>query len=113
MSRKGPAILVLSLAAWMLLVSDAVLALSWSNPTHRAVIGMAWGLIVLWIFVYGLMVWLPAYCVPAERSARPPRWWAYPLAVVIPFLFLPLMAVLAPWLWLTPKHPPIHFPAIQ
>lgn len=28
----------------------------------------------LWIFVYGLMVWLPAYCVPEERVARPPRW---------------------------------------
>lgn len=242
MSRKGPVILVLSLAAWMLLVTGAVLAFNWSNPTHRAVIGMAWGLILLWvgccgltmwrrrdtwrrlvirvplpwglkfvlgcvmlmlveeavttlmtncaplfgvevghayitasanyldvvlyhsvvaiqpmfigwwvmlrrwrfspfavfilfgltgflaegltfglspasfafwIFVYGLMVWLPAYCVPAERPARQPRWWAYPLAVVIPFLFLPLMGVLSPWLWLTPKHPPVHFPPIR
>jgi hypothetical protein len=242
MPRKGSLILVLSLAAGMLLVSGLVLALTWTNPVHRAVIGMAWGLIVLWVggcgltmwrwrglwrrlaarvrlpwglkfvlgcvmlalveeavttlmtncaplfgvevgqayitasanyfdvvlyhsvvtfvpmfigwwvmlrrwrfsplavfvlfgltgllaetltfgsqnlgnfafwvFVYGLMVWLPAYCVPAERSARPPRWWVYPLAVVIPFLFLPLMAVLSPWLWLTPKHPTIHFPPI-
>ena len=63
------------------------------------------GNFAFWIFVYGLMAWLPAYCVPADRPARPPRWWTYPLAVVIPFLFLPLMAVLAPWLWLTPKHP--------
>ncbi|MGE5293506.1 MAG: hypothetical protein ACM3VT_01625 [Solirubrobacterales bacterium] len=240
MTRKGATILVLSLAAWMLLVSGFVLAIGWKNPVHRAVLGMAWGLIVLWvggcgltmwrwrelwrrltvrvrlpwslkfvmgctmlalveeavttlmtncaplfgvsvgqayitasasyldvvlyhsvvvflpmfigwwvmlrrwrfsplavfvlfgltglvaetltfglqnlgsfafwIFVYGLMVWLPAYCVPEDRPARQPRWWAYPLAVVIPFLFLPLMGVLAPWLWLTPKHPPIHFP---
>ncbi len=71
------------------------------------------GNFAFWIFVYGLMMWLPAYCVPTERPARRPRWWAYPLAVVIPFLFLPLMGVLSPWLWLTPKHPTIHFPPIQ
>ena len=34
----------------------------------------------LWIFVYGLMVFLPAYCVPSERNTRPLRWWHYPLA---------------------------------
>jgi hypothetical protein len=242
MTRKGATILVSSLAAWMLLVSGAVLAIGWTSPLHRAVIGMAWGLILLWvgvcgltmwrwrelwrrlaarvplpwglkfvlgctilalveeavttlmtncaplfgvpvgqayitasadyldvvlyhsvvvfvpmfvgwavmlrwwrfspfavfvlfgltgllaetitfgpqnlgnfafwIFVYGLMAWLPAYCVPVERAARRPRWWAYPIAVAIPFLFLPLMAVLSPWLWLTPKHPTIHFPPI-
>ena len=67
----------------------------------------------LWIFVYGLMVWLPAHWAPAERSARPPPWWAYPLGVVLPFLFMPLLFVLAPWLWLTAKHPSIHFPPIQ
>ncbi|MHB1309433.1 MAG: hypothetical protein ACYC23_20365, partial [Limisphaerales bacterium] len=66
----------------------------------------------LWIFVYGLMVWLPAHWVPEDRPARVPRWWAYPLAVVLPFCFVPLVLVLAPWLWLTPKHPPIHFPPI-
>jgi hypothetical protein len=67
------------------------------------------GNFALWIFVYGLMVWLPAHCVPAERAARQPRWWAYPIAVVVPFLFLPLLVALAPWLWLTPKHATIHF----
>jgi hypothetical protein len=65
-----------------------------------------------WIFVYGLMVWLPGRWVPADRGAKPPRWWAYPLAVVLPFAFLPLMFLLAPWLWLTAKHPSIHFPPI-
>jgi hypothetical protein len=62
-----------------------------------------------WMFVYGLMVWLPAHWVPPERAARPPRWWTWPLAVALPFLFMPLVAVLAPWLWLTAKHPTIHF----
>jgi hypothetical protein len=66
-----------------------------------------------WIFVYGLMVWLPAHWAPTDRAAREPRWWAYPLAVVLPFAFMPLLLVLAPWLWLTPKHPGIHFPPIE
>jgi hypothetical protein len=66
----------------------------------------------LWIFVYGLMVWLPAHWPPAERTACVPPWWGYPVAVVLPFLFMPLMAVLSPWILLTSKHPPIHFPPI-
>jgi len=66
----------------------------------------------LWSLVYGLMVWLPARWVPPDRGAKPPRWWAYPMAVVLPFGFLPSAFLYAPWLWLTPKHPPIHFPPI-
>jgi hypothetical protein len=41
----------------MLVVSGLVLAVSWRNPAHRAVIGMAWGLIVLWIGCCGLAMW--------------------------------------------------------
>jgi hypothetical protein len=44
---------------------------------------------------------------------RAVRWWHYPLAVVVPFLFmalvpLPLIAGL-----LFPGHPKIHFPPIS
>lgn len=67
----------------------------------------------LWIFVYGLMVWLPAHWAPPGRSARVPRWWAYPLATIAPFFFMPSLFLLVPWLWLTAKHPPIHFPPIR
>lgn len=71
-----------------------------------------------WIFIYGLMAWLPAYCLPAERPGRVPPFWAYPLAVVLPLFFVPLNFVLAPWLWLIPMlrgepHPAIHFPPIN
>ena len=38
-----------------------------------------------WVFVYGLMVYLPACTVPADRGARPLRWWHYPMAVFLPF----------------------------
>jgi len=39
-----------------------------------------------WIFVYGLMVYLPACTVPRDRGARPLRWWHYPMAVFLPLL---------------------------
>ncbi len=39
-----------------------------------------------WVFVYGLMVYLPACTVPRDRGARPLRWWHFPLAVFLPFL---------------------------
>ena len=39
-----------------------------------------------WVFVYGLMVYLPACTVPGDREAKPVRWWHYPLAVFLPFL---------------------------
>ncbi len=67
----------------------------------------------LWVFVYGLMVWLPAGWAPPGQAVWAPRWWTYPLAVAAPFLFLPLLPVLAPWILFTPKHPPIHFPPIH
>jgi hypothetical protein len=69
----------------------------------------------LWVYVYGLMIYLPAYSVPADRGARPPRWWLYPLAVIIPLLF---MVLLLPWgliikPYLHPDPSSIHFPPIQ
>jgi len=64
----------------------------------------------LWIFVYGLMVWLPACCVPPERPARPPPWWLFPLAVIIPIAFILLIPTLLLVKWYDPNHPTIHFP---
>jgi hypothetical protein len=40
----------------------------------------------LWTFVYGLMVYLPAYCVPAARNAQPPRFYGCAVAVILPIL---------------------------
>jgi hypothetical protein len=64
--------------------------------------------IAMWTFVYGLMVFLPAYCIPAERSVHAPRWWHYPLAAILPIVFaMPVAAVIGS------LHPtPIHFPPI-
>jgi hypothetical protein len=67
----------------------------------------SWGNFALWIFVYGLMVYLPAYSIPKRERAKKPKWWQYPLAIFFPFLFIPLTA----WLphLVDPKHPKIDF----
>ncbi|MBI5957117.1 MAG: hypothetical protein HY866_00180 [Chloroflexi bacterium] len=49
------------------------------GPQNLIMLGM-------WVYVYGLMVWLPAHTVPPDRSAHPPRWWHWPLAVILPIV---------------------------
>jgi len=62
----------------------------------------------LWIFVYGLMVYLPAYTLPNDRGAKPPRWWHYVLAVFFPVVLSAPVAMI-----ISTLHPiPIHFPPI-
>jgi len=62
-----------------------------------------------WIFVYGLMVYLPAYtCLPEGRGARPPRPGHYLLALVVANLSAIPVAVVVHLI-----HPvSIHFPPI-
>jgi len=60
----------------------------------------------LWVFVYGLMVYLPAYSIPAERSAKQPCLRHYVPAVFLPFLFVVPVAIVVGCF-----HPvKIHFP---
>jgi hypothetical protein len=62
----------------------------------------------LWILVYGLMVYLPAYAVPAEREAKRPNLWHGLLALMLPLVIgIPWAALIN---ILLPDHPPIHFP---
>ncbi len=39
-----------------------------------------------WIWVYGLMVYLPSHTIPHDRAARRVRPWHYPLALILPVL---------------------------
>ena len=66
----------------------------------------------LWIFVYGLMVFLPAYCVPSDRATRCLRWWHYPFAVLAPLLFIAIVPLPLAAGLLFPHHPKVHFPPI-
>ena len=70
-----------------------------------------------WVFVYGLMLWLPTYCMPADRPAIEPRYYhyAFPILAYILFFtaFLFLVALIG-----TPlgfdlfSHPKLHFTAM-
>ena len=49
----------------------------------------------MWVYVYGPMMYLPAWTVPVERGARRARWWDWPVAVFLPLVFV---FVIAGWL---------------
>ena len=62
-----------------------------------------------WVWVYGLMVWLPAYTLPMRPAARRPRAWHYLLALVLPIVCAIPVALIVMRL-----HPfGAHFPPIE
>lgn len=74
------------------------------GPQHLGEFGM-------WIFVYGLMVFLPAYTIPQDRGARPPKPWHGVSAFIMPFLFSIPWALFIHFIF--PNHPNLHFPPIK
>lgn len=63
-----------------------------------------------WIFIYGLMMYLPVYSLPENRGARPPRFWNYVLAPVQIFVqALPLLILVVFTIVVVFHHPNIHF----
>ena len=82
-------------------LTGTLIETSFSGPQGLAEFG-------LWIFVYGLMVYLPAYTLPAERGAKRPPWWMYGAAIFLPIVFAIPVAVVVGIV-----HPiQIHFPPI-
>ncbi|GAB4577980.1 MAG: hypothetical protein Fur0022_07120 [Anaerolineales bacterium] len=61
-----------------------------------------------WIFVYGWMIYLPAYCFPGREGRKPLKPWHYPILLFFPILCaIPVAAIIST------LHPtPIHFPPI-
>lgn len=64
----------------------------------------------MWLFVYGLMVYLPAYSIPEDRGAREVLWYHYFFAIPVAFLIalpmlIPIVFIISDVL----EHPPIHF----
>jgi hypothetical protein len=64
----------------------------------------------MWVWVYGLMAYLPACTVPEERAATLARWWHWLMAIFLPLVFvIPLVLWLAGrglrlfWRWLNRK----------
>lgn len=42
--------------------------------------------VVFWVFIYGLMIYLPAYSLPPDRPAKRPRFYHAIYAVIFPLL---------------------------
>lgn len=66
----------------------------------------------MWMFVYGLMIYLPAYCLPTAdvRGARPPKFWHYFLSLpMVLLLALPLLLPIVYVITQVLEHPRIHF----
>ena len=62
-----------------------------------------------WVWVYGLMVWLPAYTLPKRPAANRPRAWHYPIALIMPIVCAIPVALIVMRL-----HPMSnHFPPIE
>lgn len=59
----------------------------------------------IWVFVYGPMVYLPAYAMPDREKAKRPNAVHYLLAVITPILFAIPVAIVIGLL----HHPAIHF----
>jgi len=84
------------------------------NGVFAEALTFGWGnlnQVALWVFVYGLMIYLPAYTIPDERGARRPNLlhglfaFTWPLLLGIPWAILINL--------IFPHHPAIHFPPIQ
>lgn len=77
----------------------------WNDRVTHATVLMGAGLIIIWIFVYGLMIFLPVYTLPRaeERGALlQPKLYHYILAIFLPLLFMPLFT------WIPHVIDPIH-----
>lgn len=42
----------------------------------------------MWVYVYGLMIYLPVHTVPGNRNVHPVRWYHVVVAVLLPLVFI-------------------------
>jgi hypothetical protein len=85
------------LARWDFLPAEVFLFFGLTGFMAETQFAGTWNVVQapFWIFVYGLMVWLPAYSLPVREKARRPAWWGYPMAILLPFLFaIPVAAII-------------------
>lgn len=98
------------LTYWQVSANAVFLVFGFTGFLLEAVYGGSLNLLQLgfWIFVYGLMVYLPAYCLPVRERAKPPKAWQYAVMVLGPVLLAIPVALI-----ISSVHPtPIHFPPI-
>lgn len=80
-------------AAWVLLLrrfdfsaNEVLLLYGLLGTTMEATLNPSALFAGFWFFVYGLMVYLPAYTRPRAVGAPSPPWWSYPVAYVLPLV---------------------------
>lgn len=74
--------------------------------------GFHWFDIGFWIFVYGLMVYLPTYVFGQDRARHRASWQHYIIASIGPFVGTIPWVLLLKFTYLR-HHPDIHFPPIN
>jgi hypothetical protein len=47
----------------------------------------------MWVYIYGLMVYLPALTIPQDRGGLPVRWYHLPVVVLLPLIFIIPLAI--------------------
>ena len=54
--KKGRPIFVKALALWLVATTTVITLLNWKNHHTRAVLGMGWGRILVWMFLGGTLM---------------------------------------------------------
>jgi hypothetical protein len=93
-------VLVPEFAGWVLLLgrysftpNEVFLLYGFLGTTMEASLNPTALILGFWFFVYGLMVYLPAYILPDRPRARVPCWYHYLLAYLVPLACaLPVVA---------------------
>ena len=96
--------------------TTVITLLNWKNPHARAVLGMGWGLISLWIFLGGTLMYRFRAPIRVAVMSIPLDWrlkFVLCATVLVPFLFIPLVPLALVAHLLSPHHPRIHFPPIS
>jgi hypothetical protein len=90
-SFSSVVVFVPEFAGWVLLLrryafspNEVFLLYGFLGTTMEASLNPTALIAGFWFFVYGLMVYLPAYAVPARTHAIRPRWFHYVLAYFVP-----------------------------
>jgi hypothetical protein len=55
--KNGRVVFVTAVAVWLVIATSAVTLVTWRHPKMRAVLGMGWGLILLWIGLGGTLMY--------------------------------------------------------
>jgi len=81
---------------------EVFLLIGLTGTFAESTINFSWGNFAgvgMWVYVYGLMVYLPVHTIPRNRPVKPVKWYHCIAAVFLPLVFIiPFAAYAAFWL---------------